>query len=172
MQNVFLFQVPFTGTKKELKQQVIFYIANRFPSIIHLKGFSIKHDYKYLILDFKAKGTLDLLINEKIKKIDLTKKLIISYGIARVMQFLHHNKIVHRNLRPSNIYLDSHYHPFLSNFNMAIFTDAPLPYYLIKKSFEYTAPEFIKDYKNNQCSFKIDVYSFGLILWNLLFGKI
>lgn len=30
------------------------------------------------------------------------------------------NKIVHRNLKPSNIYLDSHYHPFLSNFNMDI----------------------------------------------------
>lgn len=166
------FQVPFTGTKKELEQQVIFYKTNRFPSIIHLKGYSIKRDYKYLIIDYKAKGTLDLLINKRDKKIDLTNKLIISYGIARAMEHLHCNKIVHRNLRPSNIYIDSHYHPYLSNFNMAHYTETPLSYYLKKKTFDYTAPEFIKDYKNNQCSFNIDVYSFGLILWNLLFEKI
>ena len=51
---------------------------------------------------------------------------------------------------------------------MAKQTETNLPYNLKHSTSEYMAPEFIKDYISNQNSFKIDVYSFGILIYYLI----
>ena len=48
------------------------------------------------------------------EELDETRKLIISYGIARALEFLHKKNIIHRNLNPSNIFFDQDFIPYLS----------------------------------------------------------
>lgn len=87
------------------------------------------------------------------------------------MEYLHANRIVHRNLNPSNIFLDSKFHPYLSDFYKAKQIDTHFPYFLTKITTEYMAPEFINNFKENQDSFKIDIYSFAITLFGLIFEK-
>lgn len=81
------------------------------------------------------------------------------------------HKIVHRNLMPLNIYIDSNYYPYVSDFYMSKQTEINLPYNLKETKPEYMAPEFINDYISNQNSFKLDIYSFGMTLYFLLTGE-
>ena len=166
-------RIEFSESKRKIFfNHLVLLATNQFPSIIPLIGYKIQRSKQYLFVDFKEKGTLDSLINEKHESISLTNKLIISYGIARAMLHLHDNKIVHRNLKPSSVHLDSNFHPFLSDFELAIQTQTPILYYLKQNTIEYMAPEFIDDYGPNQKSFKIDVYSFAILLFNLITEQI
>lgn len=91
-------------------------------------------------------------------KIDPTNKLIISYGIANVIEHLHKNQIIHRNFKPSSIYLDSNLYPHFSDFYMDKQIKIDVQYKLAKVTIEFMSLEFIDDYESNQNSFKIDVY--------------
>ena len=84
------------------------------------------------------------------------------------MNYLHGHDIVHRNLKPSNIYLDSNLYPYLSNFYRARQTKIPFPYQLKKMTLRYEPPEFITNYIENQNSFRLDIYSYGMVLYYLI----
>ena len=84
------------------------------------------------------------------------------------MNYLHGHDIVHRNLKPSNIYLDSNLYPYLSNFYRARQTKIQFPYQLKKMTLRYEPPEFITNYIENQNSFRLDIYSYGMVLYYLI----
>ena len=86
---------------------------------------------KYLYLKYKEKGLLDDYINNtENTKLNLTQKLIISYGIANALKYLHNNNVVHRNIEPSNIFLDSNLYPFVFNYHRAKHTKIYFPFML------------------------------------------
>ena len=103
-------------------------------------------------------------------KWDDTKKLIYFYGIASGMAYLHSHNIIHRNLKPGNILLDEHLYPKISGFDISK--------EIGKKTFSinmnmigtpaYLAPEI---YMNKEYSKSSDVYSFGLIIYEILSGE-
>lgn len=119
----------------------------------------------------KEKGNLESFYGNKNISLDETQKLIISYGIARALLFLHDHKIVHRNVKPLNIYLDSNLYPYLTDFCNAKHVDKNSTFNFSNASIEYTAPEFITNFVMNQNSFKLDVYSFGLTILYLFTGS-
>ena len=67
-----------------------------------------------------------------------------------------------------NIYLDSKFYPYLSEFYYAKQIEVKYPYVLIDSTPGFMAPEFIDDYKSNQNSFSLDVYAFGMTLFILI----
>lgn len=85
------------------ENEEIFMIATKFlkKGILstYLPGFSV---YPNQICNFE--------------KLNPTKKTIIAYGIAKSMNFIHSQQIFFHNLTPDNIFLDSNYYPYLSNF--------------------------------------------------------
>lgn len=90
-----------------------------------------------------------------------TKKLIIIYGIATGMSYLHSHNILHRDLKPYNIYLDDSLYPKIAGFNIAreIKNGKIEINENIKRTPVYIAPEV---YLNKGYSTKSDVYSFSL----------
>lgn len=122
-----------------------------------------------MIVEDKENGTLgDIINNSQHNRIKPIRKLIIAYGVAHAMKYLHENKFIHRNLKTSNICLDCDFYPFISDFCYAVQLKSPLPYILTEMTPEFTAPEFIQDYKNQQFSYKLDVYAYGIILFMLM----
>lgn len=109
----------YSGFRNILMQQVRIYATNKCPSILNMIGYSIRKKKQYLYVENKGNGTLENIIdNPKKYKINQTQKLIIAYGVASALESLHKNSIIHRNVNPSNISLDSDFHPYLSNFFM------------------------------------------------------
>lgn len=99
-----------------------------------------------------------------------TEKLIIIYGIASGMSYLHSHNIIHRDLKPSNIFLDENSYPSISGFNISkeINDNSTKPNKKIKGTPIYVAPEV---YSNKGYSKSSDVYSFSLIVYELLTGE-
>lgn len=163
--------MTYKGNRKAFMQQVLIYATNRFPSILGFIGYNNIFKKQYIFVELKEKGTLENFIEKKEEELDETRKLIISYGIARALEFLHKKNIIHRNLNPSNIFLDLNLYPFVGDFYMSKQTELNLPYVLKETTIEYMAPEFISDYISNQNSFKLDVFSFGIVLFFLFAEK-
>ena len=101
---------------------------------------------------------------------DSTARTIIVVGIVHGMMYIHSRGIIHRDLKPSNILLDGHHHPQLCDFGSSraismesTLTQAP------QVTFYYAAPEFYDE--EGQYDSKVDVYSFGIILYEIVTGK-
>lgn len=106
-------------------------------------------------------------LKKPIKEWNLTKKLIVIYGIASGMKCLHSNNILHRNLKVENIYLDKSFHPKIADYGL-------LSHLLITNSiamqssttFLYEGvnctPEFLKEYTKAS-----DVYLFALLIYEI-----
>lgn len=129
-------------------------------AILHLSGFitspqSLVYDYSTISHTLE-----DILEAERISSSpnnwNNTTKTIVLFGIAEGMRQLHSKKIMHRNLKPSNIFLDSNYNPYVADAGFTReYNRDPL----------YTAPEILaeKEYKS-----KVDVYAYGMICYHVL----
>lgn len=102
------------------------------------------------------------------EKYDNTKLQIILIGICFGMMYLHENHILHGNLRPENIYIDDNFQPIISDFGLTqIFKLHDSKYLSNYKNIVYLAPEILK---NNQYSEKSDIYAFGMVMYEIIFG--
>lgn len=132
-----------------------------------------------IITELPSKGSLfNFLEKERNKRKVLnwndTKKLIIIYGIASGMSYLHLNKIVHRDLNPKNIYLDENFYPKLGDFGLSVrkHNIDTMTYQSMsgmKGSPIYSSPEILKynDYSNSS-----DVYAFSMIVYEIITKKV
>lgn len=143
------------------------------PAVLHLYGFSLliskEKRYPAIVTEYMPGGTLLDIIKGK-KLVTMTEKLILLYGICEAMHYLHDRlKIVHRDLKPKNILLNSNNEPIISDFGLSKVMSEQ---YMMKSqragSPKYTAPELLKD---EEYSNKVDVYSYGIIAYELLTGK-
>ncbi|KAK8876546.1 hypothetical protein M9Y10_006763 [Tritrichomonas musculus] len=147
----------------------IYILTSDYPTILQLKGWSVI-DKVIIMLDLIQKGSLDSIILENEIKLTPTNKQIILYGISKGMEYLHSKNIINRDLRPSNILLDDNLHPKITDFNFSKFTSNILD---TNQSQSYPmnvhrAPEM----KENNYNAKVDVYSFGVIFYELIIDKI
>lgn len=137
------------------------------PSILKIIGFSPinfkKGHNPVIVTDYFPNYSLQKLIESEInelsgKLLDDNKKILILYGIASGMAYLHSLDIVQHILRPENIFLDSYLYPKIN-------------YFTLSKKFIYhptyldITPEGIE---SNEYSKKSDVYAFAYIAYQLI----
>ncbi|KAK8853884.1 hypothetical protein M9Y10_016427 [Tritrichomonas musculus] len=126
----------------------------------------------YIMSPLMKNGSLDTYINpESIEKLSPTNKMIIIYGTAAGMNFLHKRNVIHRDLKPANILLDEFYRPYITDFGFSKFTpNGSRATFSIRPGTPlYLAPELLEDDDEN-LSNKVDVYAFGIIVFNVLTG--
>lgn len=103
-----------------------------------------------------------------------TKKLINVYGIASGMSYLHSHSIIHRDLNPTNIYLDDFLLPKIGDFGLSTknHTADSMTYQStseLRGNPTYLSPEVLQF---NEYTTSSDVYSFGFIAFEILTGQI
>ncbi|KAK8870912.1 hypothetical protein M9Y10_008825 [Tritrichomonas musculus] len=187
---IFAGQMSMIKTKKLTKEEIshlssaISIISNlNHPSILKFIGFS-PFDFKkqrkpVIVTEYVSNGTLsDILDIERnhssISGWNETKKLINIYGIASGMSYLHSFGIVHRSLKPSNIFLDDCIFPKIGHFGLSngILNNETMTNQSIsgcKATPAYSAPEILQF---NDYSESSDVYSFSFIVYELITGQI
>lgn len=141
------------------------------PSFLKFIGYSpinFKNKPKPVILtEFTSNGSLHQLLESK-TILDDTKKLIIIYGIASGMSYLHSRGVILTNLSPSSIYLDDFLFPKITRLTdcmqMSIKVINDYDYYYNSED-EYYSPERMK---YNIYSSAGDVYSFAVIIYQLI----
>ena len=131
-----------------------------------------------IITELATNGSLEDLIlmerNGSNKNInyDDTQKLIIIYGIAAGMSYLHSHNIIHRDLKPGNILLDDFLFPKIADFGLSKATHqneksvtANSTLGAIKGTPKYISPEI---WKNAEYTKACDVYAFSIILYEII----
>ncbi|CAB4381897.1 unnamed protein product [Rhizophagus irregularis] len=119
---------------------------------------------QYLITEWCEHGNLEeyLLRNPGL---DWNVKVNIATGIANGVVFCHDRDILHHDIRSSNIMLDAHLCPKLSNFELSRREqDNTVPGLQLADAARYLAPEKIKD-KKNPYTKECDIFSLGIVLW-------
>ncbi|CAN1135888.1 Probable inactive receptor kinase At1g48480 [Linum perenne] len=143
----------------------------KHPNILPLIAFSSNNEEKLLIYKYQTNGSLSNLQEGSIdgkRDFPWTLRLSIASGIAKGLGCIYHQNpdsnepIPHGNLKPSNIMLNENDEPVISEYGYAKYRDPNISTMFASNG--YTAPE-------KTLSEKGDVYSFGIILLELLTGK-
>ncbi|XP_062113976.1 probable serine/threonine-protein kinase PBL11 [Humulus lupulus] len=144
------------------------------PHVVQLIGCCNEGNHRILVYEYMTKGSLDtFLLRENRKELSWRRRVQIAIGAASGLAYLHtHGKpIIHRDIKASNVLLDSHFHAKISDFGLAKYGPEDENDHLSTKvigSRGYLAPEY---FYRGHLTIKADVYSFGVVLMEILSGS-
>ncbi|KAL3575694.1 hypothetical protein D5086_023795 [Populus alba] len=166
-------QYPYNLHEFETELETIGSIRHR--NIVSLHGYALSPRGNLLFYDYMKNGSLwDLLHGSSKKvKLDWETRLKVAVGAAQGLAYLHHDcnpRIIHRDVKSSNILLDEDFEAHLSDFGIAkcIPTTKTHASTFVLGTIGYIDPEYAR---TSRLTEKSDVYSFGIVLLELLTGK-
>ncbi|KAF5467995.1 hypothetical protein F2P56_012193 [Juglans regia] len=139
----------------------------RHPNVVLFMGAVTRPPHFSILTEFLPRGSLYRLLHRPNSPIDEKRRMRMARDVARGMNYLHtsHPPIVHRDLKSPNLLVDKNWVVKVSDFGLSRMKHHT---FLSSKSTagtpEWMAPEVLR---NEQANEKCDVYSFGVILWEL-----
>ncbi|KAL8502937.1 hypothetical protein ACS0TY_021893 [Phlomoides rotata] len=160
--------------EREFQAEVEIISRVHHKHLVSLVGYCIAGVQRMLVYEFVQNDTLEFHLHGKGRPVmDWATRLKIALGSAKGLAYLHedcHPKIIHRDIKASNILLDFNFEAKVADFGLAkISSDANTHVSTrVMGTFGYLAPEYAASGKLTE---KSDVFSFGVMLLELITGR-
>jgi hypothetical protein len=143
----------------------------KHPNLVQLQGWCAEKDELLLVYEFMSNGSLDMALHpcsgdHRYPTLSWARRYNVAVGIASAVAYLHEEleqQVIHRDIKCSNILLDSQFNPRLGDFGLARLKDpntSPRST-LAAGTVGYLAPEYLQ---MGRATEKSDVYSYGVVL--------
>ncbi|CAA7054652.1 unnamed protein product [Microthlaspi erraticum] len=163
----------------EFKNEIVLLAKLHHRNLVRLLGFCIQGQERILVYEFIKNASLDHFIFdlEKRQLLDWGMRYKMIGGVARGLLYLHEDsryRIIHRDLKASNILLDREMNPKIADFGLAKLFDTggqTMTHRFTNRiagTYGYMAPEYAM---HGQFSVKTDVFSFGVLVIEIITGK-
>ncbi|CAA7027476.1 unnamed protein product [Microthlaspi erraticum] len=160
----------------EFKTEIELLSRVHHKNVVKLLGFCFDRSEQMLVYEYIPNGSLrDSLSGKTGIRLDWTRRLKIALGSAKGLAYLHENAdppIIHRDVKSHNILLDDNLTAKVADFGLSKLVGDPEKAHVttqVKGTMGYLDPEY---YMTNQLTEKSDVYGFGVVMLELLTGKI
>ncbi|KAJ6739072.1 hypothetical protein OIU74_003936 [Salix koriyanagi] len=162
--------------EKEFKVEVEVIGKVRHKNLVRLIGYCAEGASRMLVYEYVDNGNLEQWLHGDVGPVSpLTWdiRMNIAIGTAKGLAYLHEGlepKVVHRDVKSSNILLDRKWNPKVSDFGLAKLLGSEASYVTtrVMGTFGYVSPDYASTGMLNEGS---DVYSFGVLLMELITGK-
>ncbi|XP_017980559.1 PREDICTED: G-type lectin S-receptor-like serine/threonine-protein kinase At4g27290 [Theobroma cacao] len=161
---------------EEFKNEVVLIAKLQHRNLVRLLGYCIQGEERILVYEFMPNNSLDYFIFDPKRSalLPCTKRFDIIMGIARGLLYLHQDsrlQIIHRDLKTSNVLLDHNLNAVISDFGLARTfggDEVQVKTNRVAGTYGYMSPEYAVD---GEFSVKSDVFSFGVLMLEILSGK-
>lgn len=160
--------------EREFRAEVEIISRVHHRHLVSLVGYCISEHQRLLVYDYVPNNNLHYHLHDEGRPVmDWATRVKVAAGSARGIAYLHedcHPRIIHRDIKSSNILLDNNYEAQVSDFGLAkLALDSNTHVTTrVMGTFGYMAPEYATSGKLTE---KSDVYSFGVVLLELITGR-
>ncbi len=159
--------------KQEFEREITLMKDLHHPNIVQFVGASNVKDNLAILIEYAPLGSLSSVMQKT--KLSYIMKLTILLESAKALQFLHLNRVIHRDIKPQNILVFSlepkaSVHVKLTDFGTSRFiSDNTMTVTKNVGTMNYMAPEALG--KNPRIDKSADIYSFALLIWELMYEQ-
>jgi WD40 repeat protein/serine/threonine protein kinase len=139
----------------------------RHPHIVRVLEFSVERGMPVLVMDYAPGGTLRQL-HPAGMRLDLQTVINYINQVSSALQYAHNHNIIHRDVKPENILLDTDENLLLSDFGISLL--APSPELLSTQAFAGTPPYTAPEQLRGKPAFASDQYALAIIAYEWLCG--
>ncbi|KAI3826532.1 hypothetical protein L1987_00580 [Smallanthus sonchifolius] len=156
-------------SQKEFKTEVNTIAKTHHKNLVQLLGYCDDGEHRLLIYEYMSNSTLAVFLFGD-KRPSWKQRSYIAVGVAKGLTYLHEdcsNQIIHCDIKPQNILLDDYYNAKIADFGLAklLLINQSRTNTGIRGTKGYVAPEW---FRNTPVTFKVDVYSFGVLLFEII----
>ncbi|KAH6754752.1 hypothetical protein C2S53_020636 [Perilla frutescens var. hirtella] len=155
-------------TLLDYKKEIDIMRRLRHPNVLLFMGAACTEERIAIVTEYMTRGSLFKTLHRSNQPLDIRRRLRMALDVARGMNYLHHRNppIVHRDLKSSNLLVDKSWNVKVGDFGLSKLKYAT---FLTARSGrgtpQWMAPEVLR---NEPSTEKSDVFSFGVILWELM----
>ncbi|KAG2291023.1 hypothetical protein Bca4012_006966 [Brassica carinata] len=155
--------------EKEFAQEVFIMRKVRHKNVVQFIGACTKPPHLCIVTEFMPGGSVYDYLHKQKGVFKLPALLKVAIDICKGMNYLHQNNIIHRDLKAANLLMDEHEVVKVADFGVARVKAQTGVMTAETGTYRWMAPEVIE---HKPYDHKADVFSYGIVLWELLTGKI
>uniref|UniRef100_A0A7C9CNK3 non-specific serine/threonine protein kinase n=1 Tax=Opuntia streptacantha TaxID=393608 RepID=A0A7C9CNK3_OPUST len=158
-----------TDLQKEFAQEVYIMRKVRHKNVVQFIGACTKPPSLCIVTEFMSGGSVYDYLHKHRGTFKLPSLLKVAIDVSKGMNYLHQNNIIHRDLKAANLLMDENEVVKVADFGVARVKAQSGVMTAETGTYRWMAPEVIE---HKPYDHKADVFSFGIVMWELLTGKL